>query len=465
MTSTTSGCIPGPSFSVSSSRLSGHFPFTFYHKSISFRASVFVTPVADPGPYTSYAIVPSMSKKSSTPPALNLGTTGLDNARSETSPMSPKSLAVSPSKSTMSSPASPSFKGATIRPLTGQSVQVSERSLAAPKNPESSSQQADGSLPPPTPGITAIPPFPPSPKESTASKHQREASKSFFSSFKSSKSSHRTLPSDVSSSQVSEKPVSRGSSKDRSVYRYARSHNTSSPDLPSTSENGDIKEEVTSTVGSPREHKADDSGKNQKLTTKKSKPRFANLLTRTRSIRHDEQSFPSRPSTARRPSNGLMKLEELSNSQSEEPLKTAPLQHERAFREAMDSSIRNRSADRPPTNDGSSYLKKERSYGGSGLPTSLTSSSLFNNVKQASSGATKSLGRAGKGFLGKFRANNTPEQNVITDDNYVCKVINLPLIEQCRKTRISKRLQDSKDKTEYWMPALPWRCIEYVLLS
>jgi len=36
----------------------------------------------------------------------------------------------------------------------------------------------------------------------------------------------------------------------------------------------------------------------------------------------------------------------------------------------------------------------------------------------------------------------------------------LPLVEQTRKTRIAKRLEDSKDKTEFWMPALPWRCIE-----
>ena len=40
------------------------------------------------------------------------------------------------------------------------------------------------------------------------------------------------------------------------------------------------------------------------------------------------------------------------------------------------------------------------------------------------------------------------------------KVISLPLPEQARISRISKRLEDSKDKTEFWMPALPWRCIE-----
>jgi hypothetical protein len=39
-------------------------------------------------------------------------------------------------------------------------------------------------------------------------------------------------------------------------------------------------------------------------------------------------------------------------------------------------------------------------------------------------------------------------------------VINLPLVEQTRITRISKKIEASKDKTEFWMPSLPWRCIE-----
>lgn len=48
----------------------------------------------------------------------------------------------------------------------------------------------------------------------------------------------------------------------------------------------------------------------------------------------------------------------------------------------------------------------------------------------------------------------------VPDNEYVIKVINLPLVEQTRKTRISKDLSSCRDKTEYWMPALPWRCIE-----
>jgi hypothetical protein len=89
------------------------------------------------------------------------------------------------------------------------------------------------------------------------------------------------------------------------------------------------------------------------------------------------------------------------------------------------------------------------------------SAALFNNIKQSSSGAADRLGKAGKGFFGKItRSGSTNERELINDDNYICSVINLPLIEQARRTRIAKRLDDCKDKTEFWMPALPYRCIE-----
>lgn len=51
---------------------------------------------------------------------------------------------------------------------------------------------------------------------------------------------------------------------------------------------------------------------------------------------------------------------------------------------------------------------------------------------------------------------------MIDDEHYQLKVINLPLIEQARKTRISKKLEEARDKTEFWMPAFPWRAIDYL---
>lgn len=200
------------------------------------------------------------------------------------------------------------------------------------------------------------------------------------------------------------------------------------------------------------------------LTLKKSKPRFAGLLSRTRSIRIDDSSSTGRlPTPTRRPSTGLLRLEEINKQESNPPLKTAPLQPDRAFREAMSSSSRNRSADRQPTEDrnhAQQYGRRERGHGGSMLSTSIsqvTGSSLFNNIKHTSTG----IGKAGKGFFGKMtRSGSSNERELPNDDTYICSVINLPLIEQTRRTRISRSMENSKDKTEFWMPALPWRCIE-----
>ncbi|KAH8883248.1 Rho GTPase activation protein [Thozetella sp. PMI_491] len=52
--------------------------------------------------------------------------------------------------------------------------------------------------------------------------------------------------------------------------------------------------------------------------------------------------------------------------------------------------------------------------------------------------------------------------SAINDEQYVLKVLNLPLIEQTRITRISKRLETSRDKTEFWMPSFPWRALDYL---
>lgn len=69
---------------------------------------------------------------------------------------------------------------------------------------------------------------------------------------------------------------------------------------------------------------------------------------------------------------------------------------------------------------------------------------------------------ARKGVFGKLgRSSSNHEKDLqIPKEPYQFKVIHLPLIEQTRATRISNRLEHSRDKTEFWMPALPWRCIE-----
>jgi hypothetical protein len=168
----------------------------------------------------------------------------------------------------------------------------------------------------------------------------------------------------------------------------------------------------------------------------------------------------------RRPSAGLVRLEENMKPDAQESAKQ-PSRHERGYKGTANGTSGSHLGDRPADINGSSMLRKERSYGGSMVPSaslsqvSGASAALFNNLKQSSSGAADRLGKAGKGFFGKItRSGSTNERELVADDNYVCSVIYLPLIQQARRTRIAKRLEDCRDKTEFWMPALPYRCIE-----
>lgn len=155
--------------------------------------------------------------------------------------------------------------------------------------------------------------------------------------------------------------------------------------------------------------------------------------------------------------------------------RTAPLQRERdpGFQNMMNLAARNRSADRQPS--------PQRHHVGSSPPRSgdpsqrLTvsastvlrdgpgSNSFSKTLKNTSSKAADGLGKAGKFFVKISRSGSTNSRETHDDAVYILQVIRLPLVEQTRRTRIAKRLEDSKDKTEFWMPALPWRCIEYVL--
>ena len=152
--------------------------------------------------------------------------------------------------------------------------------------------------------------------------------------------------------------------------------------------------------------------------------------------------------------------------------KTAPLQQDRSLRDMMTSNTRNRSADRQPQKNNSQEnvaIRREDRPSAQGLSTSSSKvfressgahggSHIFSNIMNTSSKAADGLGKAGKGIFGKISRSGS--SNAKEDERYVLRVINLPLIDQTRRTRIAKRLEDSKDKTEFWMPALPWRCIE-----
>lgn len=129
----------------------------------------------------------------------------------------------------------------------------------------------------------------------------------------------------------------------------------------------------------------------------------------------------------------------------------------------MNSSTRNHSADRA-FRDTSSNKEYRNDKENRSQPPSIRDnggSTFFGGLRSSGSRAADMIS---KGLFGKSgRSASTSEREpVVDDEHYVLKVINLPLVEQTRKTRISKRLEESRDKTEFWMPAFPWRAIDYL---
>ena len=204
---------------------------------------------------------------------------------------------------------------------------------------------------------------------------------------------------------------------------------------------------------------------------KKPKPRLAGLLTRTRSIRMDEPGRRSKGSTPVGSTAPEIRLQYDGSGEEEirsvSP-KTAPLRQDKAYRDMMASTTRNRSADRQTSSNHSqenmSMRKGERAPN-HGPPVSSSAGSregagahLFTNLINTSNKAAGGLGKAGKTIFGKVSRSGSSTTR--EEERYVPTVINLPLVEQTRRTRIASRLADSRDKTEFWMPALPWRSIE-----
>ncbi|KAL4936114.1 hypothetical protein BDV06DRAFT_113814 [Aspergillus oleicola] len=399
-----------------------------------------------------------MPSRHSVVPNLDLSSSTLQAGSKISSPLTPgaqSSDGLSPltPHSPKSSSSSPFFKGATIRPVTQDSNPLSH-SPTFPASPGAATE-------PPTPGFTAIPPYPPSPRESP--KHTRDPSRSFFASLKAPKYSHKAQRSD-SSGNSAEKPKSRGSSRDRRAQVSSKLYE-SSPDLPGDflqqEADGNTADDKSSQT-QPTELKKVGTETDGYNSLKKAKPRFANLLSRSRSIRLDDSSLGRGPH--RRPSTSLLKLEENCKPDTQESIKTMSSRQERGPKSATNGAGRGYTTERP-----AEYSYNSTGRKGSMVPSaslsqvSGASAALFNNIKQSSSGAADRLGKAGKGFFGKItRSGSTNEREIVADENYVCSVINLPLIEQARRTRIAKRLEDCRDKTEFWMPALPYRCIDYL---
>lgn len=337
---------------------------------------------------------------------------------------------------------------------------------------------------PEAPALTSLPSVPSSPGHAT--KHEPQHSRSLFANLKAAKSSNKVNKLETTIRQVSEDlPRDNAKSGGAALYSLEKSPG-STPDLSLSTLNAssvnmlggqDRKDVAQRPVGpSILSDTALVTTSLDPANSRKNKPRFTHLLTRTRSIRTDEgggrRSKPTTPIQTALP-------EDHSTNEDEEHggLKTAPLDMEgsRSFRDLMGSAIRNKSADRQPTAKPSSTSTLRGRSGGEhrGLaPSSSTifrdgaGSKLFANIKGTSSKAADGLGRAGKAGKGLFnkmgRSGSSNAKEEAGDAQYVLKIITLPLVEQTRHTRIAKRLEDSRDKTEFWMPALPWRCIDYL---
>jgi hypothetical protein len=319
-----------------------------------------------------------------------------------------------------------------------------------------------------SPTLSAIPQHPESPPGSP--KHGREPSKSFFSNLIASKSSHRLQSPDRNGLGSSERTTSksRASSKDRTLYSLRNKGST--PDLPKNARMPDIS---AGAAAEPDEaenlsQKPAEDEPVQPLANRRMKPRFGGILSRTKSIRVDDWLKPPHLAPDLATAQMLASQQPDRAPQFGTALKSAPLRSENregALREPAGSSIRNRSADRPPRQGqetlSTSARREKPTITGSYSSRDGAGAHLFSNIHQTGRGMGDRLGKAGKGFLGKItRSGSSNERELVTDDTYTCTVINLPLVKQSRRTRIAKRMELSRDKTEFWMPALPWRCIE-----
>lgn len=208
-----------------------------------------------------------------------------------------------------------------------------------------------------------------------------------------------------------------------------------------------------------------DSPGNSVGSSKRPKPKPFNLLGRTRSTK-DKDSKDSTspreyvPPPAQAPAKAVEPDRPYTSAAA--PPKTAPLQaRDRSFREMMSSAVRNHSAERSQTRDVGGRGRDQESIHKM-QPSSYTQTpggAFFSNLKHS-----KAAGIISNRLFGGGSRNEPapPKDPVVDDEHYVLKVINLPLVEQTRLTRISKRLEDSRDKTEFWMPAFPWRAIDYL---
>lgn len=365
---------------------------------------------------------------------------------------------------------------------------------------------------------TPIAPFQP-PDSPTSPRHRKESSRTFFANIKASKSSPRITSSPrLGTADGSLRQVTDSKSSASQVYPSGHKQ-SSSPELSSRSQDSSSQRNgalpirpheasiltgigATSTAdgsdersnsgslkstsvpylnsdmafGKRKNDKNGTADKNADVNKKNnanknggtSKNKFGGILGRSRSIKVDESNSP-RPEAPRSKlkTNVPRRLAETNTTAYDESkdtgnMKTAPLEGQRSWRQNMNiGGMRTHSEDRHKgghsedaraTNTGEQHLSSSYNEPRGG--------SFMTAIKTGSTKAADGLGKGARAMFDKLhRSGSSNEKDAPTIEHEI-QVINKPLIEQTLKTRISKRLENSKDKTEFWMPALPWRCIE-----
>ncbi|KAI1384930.1 uncharacterized protein F4822DRAFT_377864 [Hypoxylon trugodes] len=290
-------------------------------------------------------------------------------------------------------------------------------------------------------------------------KHSRSGSR-FFGFGKTSRSNNQLHHAHTGSTNASD-AMSRGT--DNTVMSDRGSSKASkNSDLCADPSN----QKSTTSLPSRSEVSLASTSEQETSSTKKNKPKPFTILGRNRSLKDRDGHSPKESITIK-----LSEPERDNSLANMQPLRTAPMNtdgYDRSFRNMMNSAVRNHSADRAPLPREMPGNKEHRHdkdhYRGHPPPKDNNSSTFFNGLKSSGSRAADMIS---KGLFGRgARSASTSDKDMgVDDEHYVLKVINLPLVEQTRLTRLSKRLEDSRDKTEFWMPAFPWRVIDYLNLK
>ncbi|KAA8623011.1 rho gtpase activator protein [Pyrenophora tritici-repentis] len=336
----------------------------------------------------------------------------------------------------------------------------------SPKSPRSPDMPEDQDFATPNAAFHNMPQSPASPKP-------RKDSKSIFANFSANKSSSRLNSQGNSARQNSEQPTP-------SLYSNGRG-GASTPDLgrpvrtPNSDDNRSEVVRLDQRTGSGLSNDSSDPHPDSSKRTT-IKPKKQGLLPRSKSIKEGEAAG-SRTKLNKAPPGQLSPDIAASWATNGEgngmPMKSAPMDKGQSWRHAGKGRLRTHSADRQdgskqiPRDDDQRRDKAEQISLASNSYNSYNESKGHNFISKLGSGARnmgEKMDSARKGVFGKLgrSSSNHESQTPVTNEPYVCKIIHKPLIEQTRLTRISTRLEQSRDKTEFWMPALPWRCIDYL---